>query len=308
MCWIVKSARSVRRLFWSLTHFSLIYQIRRSWQHNCNGDITAVVFSKDRAMQLHALLSSFFDTKIGECGIVVIYKSTTEAHKKAYEEVAGIFRNQVGFIEQDAYPSFRSCLKHTVSRLPNGKVFFLVDDIVFTEEVDYRFLAAQDLSNTIFSLRMGKHLDYSYTVSLDQPLPESLLTKDGYLVWKWSEGKLDWGYPLSVDGHVFSIAEVLLWITHLKFSSPSSFEGSLQKLSPVYSKKFGMSFMKARLVNIPANKVQNEVNNLHGDVHQDDLLQQWFDGLAIDHTKFRGWINHSVHQEADFHLIKRECE
>ena len=303
-----KSARSAKNLFWSLTNFLLIYQIRRSWQHKRNGDITAVVFSKDRAMQLHALLSSFFDTKIGECGIVVIYKSSTEAHKKAYEEVAGIFKNKVGFIEQDAYSDLRSCLEQTVSRLPNGKIFFLVDDIVFTEEVDYRFIASLDLSNTIFSLRMGEHLDYSYTVSSKQSLPESLRIEDGYLVWKWSEGKLDWGYPLSVDGHVFTIDEVLLWITHLKFSSPSSFEGSLQKLNSIYSKKFGMSFKKARIVNIPVNKVQDEVNNLHGKVHQDELLQQWVEGLAIDHAKFRGWINHSVHQEADFHLIRRECK
>ena len=66
-----------------------------------------------------------------------------------------------------------------------------------------------------------------------------------------------------------------------------------------------MSFRKSRLFNIPANTVQNEVVNLHGAVHQDDLLQQWSDGLAIDHSQFGGLNNHSVHQEVEFKFIKR---
>lgn len=286
--------------------YSTSKKIRQSWKDSHPNSISAVVFSKDRAMQLHALLTSFFETAVGKCEIAVIYKSSTEAHKIAYEEVARIFGEKVKFVEQESYPSFRDCLEQTASQLNRGKIFFLVDDIVFTEVVDYQFLASLDLSDTVFSLRMGEHLDYSYVVNSIQPLPKTLEVKNGYLTWQWSEGKLDWGYPLSVDGHVFSTSEVLLWIKYLDFGSPSSFENSLQKLRHIYRQKRGMSFKKSRIVNIPANKVQDEVNNLHGSIHQDDLLQQWFDGLAIDPGKFRGWINHSVHQEADFHLIKRE--
>ena len=69
-----------------------------------------------------------------------------------------------------------------------------------------------------------------------------------------------------------------------------------------------MSFRKSRIVNIPANKVQEEINNLHGAIHQDDLLQKWFDGLAIDYAQFRGWNNRSVHQEANFPFIKRDSK
>ena len=69
-----------------------------------------------------------------------------------------------------------------------------------------------------------------------------------------------------------------------------------------------MSFKKSRIVNIPANMVQNEVNNIHGSIHQNDLLQKWFDGWVIDHKKFRGWLNYSVHQEADFKFIMRDVK
>jgi len=295
----------VKLCLWGITHYSLIQLIRQTWQSKHGSEINAIVFSKDRAMQLHALLSSFFDTKIGECRIVVIYAASTETHRNAYDEVAAIFHNRVKFVEQGMFTSLKSCLVHTVSDLPNGKIFFLVDDIVFTEVVDYRFLASVNLSDTIFSLRMGEHLDYSYVVASKQPLPVALKVQENYLTWNWREGSLDWGYPLSVDGHIFTTAEVLLWAKHLNYSSPSSFEGSLQRLRPVYICKRGMSFRKSRLVNIPANRVQSEVANFHGEVHQDDLLMQWNAGLAIDQSKFIGWSNCSVHQEADFKFIRR---
>lgn len=288
------------------SNYSKSKEIRLSWKSPHPNLISAVVFSKDRAMQLHALLASFFETKVGECELVVINKSSTATHKRAYEEVAKIFGEKVKFVEQGNYPAFRDCLEHVVSQLPTGNIFFLVDDIVFTEVVDYQFLASLDVSDTVFSLRMGDHLDFSYVVDARQPLPKTLEFKDAYLTWQWSEGRLDWGYPLSVDGHIFSTSEVFLWIKYLDFVSPSSFENALQKLKHIYRNKRGMSFRKSRIVNIPANKVQDEVNNLHGSIHQDDLLQKWFDGMAIDHRKFRGWLNRSVHQEADFHLIKRE--
>ena len=297
--------------FWQLVsqgggNYSKSKEIRLSWKISHPALISAVVFSKDRAMQLHALLTSFFETKIGECEIVVIYKSSTATHKRAYDEVIKIFGEQVKFVEQEKYPAFRDCLGQVVSQLPIGKIFFLVDDIVFTEVVDYQFLASLDVSDTVFSLRMGDHLNYSYVVDANQPLPQTLEFENEYLVWQWREGKLDWGYSLSVDGHIFSTSEVLLWIKYFEFFSPSSFENSLQKLKHLYREKRGMSFRKARIVNIPVNKVQDEVNNIHGSIHQDDLLQQWLDGMAIDTGKFRGWVNQSVHQEAVLNMIKRE--
>jgi hypothetical protein len=306
MSLLINRAKSFVKLYlWSIANYSLICQIRKLWKSKNYSNINTIVFSKDRAIQLHALLSSFFNTKIGECGIVVIYAASTVAHKKAYDEVITIFQKRVNFVEQGAFSSFKNCLLNTVSNLPNGKIFFLVDDIVFTEMVDYRFLAYLDLSDTIFSLRMGDHLNYSYVVTSKQPLPEALEIHDGCLIWEWSKGSFDWGYPMSLDGHLFITSEVLLWIKKLEFSSPSSFENSLQILKLVYNSKRGMSFRKSRLFNIPANKVQNEVDNLYGSEHQDDLLQRWNDGLAIDHLQFSGLNNYSVHQEMDFKFIKR---
>jgi hypothetical protein len=251
-------------------------------------------------------LSSFFCTKKGDCGVVVLYAASSSAHKKAYDDVAAIFKRSVTFVEQRSSFDFRGCLNSIVSTLPPGELFFLVDDIIFTEEVDYNFLSSLDLTNTIFSLRMGEHLNYSYVVSSAQPLPKRVESDGRYLNWKWTEGELDWGYPLSVDGHVFLTSEVVLWIKYLSFKSPSSFESALQRLRHIYSRKQGMCYKKSRLFNIPANKVQNEIENLHGSFHQDDLLNKWENGFAIEHQNLRGWINQSVHEEVELHFIKRQ--
>ena len=290
------------------SNYSKSKKILLSWEIPKKNSISTVIFSKDRAMQLHALLASFFESKIGECHVVVIFTSSTEAHKRAYKDVVNIFAKSVRFIEQIDYPSFRECLEVVISKLPEGNLFFLVDDIIFTEDVDYKFLASLDVSDTIFSLRMGDHLNFSYVVNMKQQLPKKIKSKDEYLIWKWNEGILDWGYPLSVDGHIFSTTEVLLWIKYLDFVSPSSFENALQRFRYIYCNKQGMSFKKSRIVNIPANKVQNEVNNIHAFIHQDYLLQKWFDGMVIDHSIFRNWINNSVHQEAEFKLIMRNTK
>ena len=292
-------------IFWATCHQKLIKDIRYSWNASHSSTINTIVFSKDRAMQLHALLSSFFDTKIGECGIIVIYTASTNEHRASYEDLVKIFGSRVKFVEHKNSSDFKNCLKLEVEYLPKGKLFFLVDDIIITEVIDYNLLSSLSLKNIIFSLRMGDHLNYSYVVGVNQPLPMSLKIEDNLLTWQWSKCLLEWGYPLSVDGHIFNSDEVLLWIQNFEFSSPSSFENSLQIMNHIYNKKQGVSFKKSRLFNIPANKVQNEVANLHGNIHQDNLLRYWNDGLAIDHSKMRGWNNYSVHEEIEFHYVKR---
>jgi hypothetical protein len=66
-----------------------------------------------------------------------------------------------------------------------------------------------------------------------------------------------------------------------------------------------MSYKKARIVNNPCNKVQSEVENLHGSMHQDNLLKLWQDSKQIDITKFQNYINKSVHEDIKFEFEKR---
>ena len=296
----------IKSLSWKIARFPISYKIYQASRMVTQKRISAVIFSKDRVMQLHALLESFFSTKIGECKIIVIYAASSNDHQKAYSEVEILYKDRVVFVNQNNFSSFKNCLVDVIASIHSGKIFFLVDDIIFTEEVDYQGLASLNLHNIIFSLRMGQNLTYSYVVSREQPLPTFLVDEDGNLKWNWVDAILDWRYPLSVDGHIFNAAEVFLWAKHLDYISPSSFESAMQLLLFIYRNKSGMCFKKSRIVNIPANKVQNEVANLHGEIHQDDLLHLWNKGFMINYQKLRGWKNNSVHQMCDFEFIPRK--
>lgn len=259
----------------------------------------------DRAIQLHALISSFIATRVGKCEMTVIYGTSSKNHKKSYLELEKVFGQNVSFVDELEHGDFRKSLLFVLSKIKNQKIFFLVDDIIFTEQVNYSELINLNLKNAIFSLRLGAHLNYSYVVSKKQELPCGILELGDFLIWNWSDGQLDWAYPLSVDGHIFCTSEVLIWANCLAFRNPSSFEGELQKFCFLYKKYTGISFKKSKIVNIPANRVQNDVENLHGSIHQDDLLEFWSKGFQIDSNKFIGWTNSSAHQEAEFSFVKR---
>lgn len=266
--------------------------------------IGCIVFSMDRALQLDALLRSFFLNKEGACPIRVIYKTSNPKHQKAYDEIAKRYEHKV-IMQSENKRSFKDVLRETLCELDVGKIFFLVDDIIFTEKVDFTMLSSVDTSKYIFSLRMGNHLNFSYVVNQPQKLPPFIDDKN-YLYWHWNEGELDWNYPLSVDGHIFNKNEIIALVNHFDFKAPNSFEGVLQNEKDLFQQRIGMSYKKARIVNNPCNKVQNEVANLHGVLHQDELLLLWEKGKEIDIMPLQGYVNKSVHEEIEFSFKERK--
>jgi hypothetical protein len=281
----------------------LYFNLLKSNYSQINEDIVAIVFSMDRALQLDALLRSFLLNKNGDCKLIVLYKASDDRHRKAYLDLLGIYGNEFSFIEQNN--SFKLSLLSILKSLNQDKLFFLVDDIVITENIDFNLLSKTDTTKEIFSLRMGLNLNYSYVVKKQQELPAFNIESDEYLTWNWRNGNYDWGYPLSVDGHVFSKNEILLLAEFFEYNAPNSFESVLQEELSLFSHKVGRSYMKSRIVNNPCNKVQNEVSNFHGSLHQDDLLKIWNAGMQIDISYFQGIVNKSVHEEIPLNFISR---
>ena len=283
-----------------LALYKVLFQINSKVSENTLG---CIVFSMDRALQLDGLLRSFFFNKEGYCTTKVIYKASSDEHQKAYQDVIKRFENQVQFFEEGL--GFKSTLLDVLDQINTGKLFFLVDDIIFTEKVNFDMLSKIDSSKYIFSLRMGSHLNYSYVVDKAQKLPQFINKDDDFLYWDWSDSEHDWAYPLSVDGHIFGVEEIRALAVHFDYKGPNSFEGILQKERGLFLKRLGMSYKKARIFNNPCNKVQTEVKNLHGDMHQDDLLKIWDSGQEIDVEVLQGYINKSVHEDVEFEYKRR---
>jgi GT2 family glycosyltransferase len=302
-----------------------------------------IVFSKDRALQLHALLASFREKVVPSVPIHVLYHAGAADHEEAYGEVRALFEGpDISFSRQRDAGSFRDDLLAILESIRSDKLLFLVDDIVFTEDVDLRESAKYDLNDHVPSLRLGLNLKRSYTNQRDMILPEFLPEKggqqaffpwsgsesasalegkkggsppfsrttqrEGMVSWRWGEGQLDWGYPLSVDGHLFSTREIAAMARWSEFRLPNSFEAQLQRFQSLFAGRLGVCYRKSRLLNVPCNRVQTEEDeNVFGDVHQDFLLEQWKKGFQMDYRNLYGFVNESAHQEVELSFVKRDA-
>jgi len=296
---------------WERDAFLALYESRiRHIPLSSEYPAECIVFSKDRALQLHALLSSCLVKVVSPVPIYVLYHTSTPAHQKAYDDVRSIFCNNdhISFIQQDSDDSFRSDLIALLQSIHSEKLFFLVDDVVFIEDVDIKDLTQFDTDTFVPTLRMGLNLTRCYTVQQEQPLPEFI--PDGVkdkdkVTWQWDQGICDWCYPISLDGHFFSTHEMTTMIQLVDFSAPNTLEDELQKFRRFFLFRTGIAYRKSRIVNIPCNKVQRENKNIHGTLHQDFLLEQWERGYQMDYGNLYGVTNESAHQEITFTFIKR---
>lgn len=270
-----------------------------------------IVFSMDRALQLHALFSSYIEKVTNPPSIHLLYRATTSAHQKAYEETVSLFSHMLASVKrQNSEGAFRDSLLDLLESIRADKMFFLVDDDLFIEDVDISDFAKYETRTFIPSLRMGLHLKRCYTWQTEQSLPQftpALIQDPDKVCWRWDGGDYDWGYPLSLDGHLFSTEEVLVMAKNTKFNGPNSFEASIHKtFGSLFARRYGVCYRKAKIVNIVCNKVQEEYDNIHGKAHQDVLLEKWNKGLQIDYRKYYGMTNEAVHQELDLDYQTRK--
>jgi hypothetical protein len=268
-----------------------------------------IVFSKDRALQLHALISSYLEKVATPVPVYILYQTSTPSHQKAYDELIEIFsKNNISFKKQGSDHSFRSDLIFLLQSVNAERIFFLVDDVLFIEDFNIEDFVKFDTDKFVPTLRMGCNLNKCYTLQKNQPLPEltpDIIKDEAKIAWQWDQGVYDWSYPLSLDGHFFSTQEIKTMTPLIDFSAPNTLEDQLQYFRRFFLFRKGVAYNKSRIVNIPCNKVQNENKNIHGNRHQDFLLEQWQKGLQMDYRQLYGFNNTSAHQEISFSFIRR---
>ncbi|MFS8130967.1 MAG: hypothetical protein ACMG57_03235 [Candidatus Dojkabacteria bacterium] len=263
-----------------------------------------LIFSFDRALQIYSLVKSIREYVNKPVKIHVIYRSTTSEHQKSYEELISEFKD-IDFVSQKDKTDFKEKLISTLKKIKTQSMFFLVDDIVFKDYVKVEDLLEHDSKRYIFSLRMGDHLKRNQPMNKEQSLPEFIESTDEKLTWIWEGKDYDWGYPLSVDGNVFSTREMILLAENTDYSAPNTFEGHIQKHLRFYSKRFGICYKSSRIVNLPINNVSTVTNNIHGNIDQESLLEKWNEGMMLDYKRFHKVNNISAHQELEVSFIKR---
>ncbi len=268
-------------------------------------DIISIVFSKDRAMQLHAFLSSYVEQIANYSTMIVLYKTSDERHEKSYNQLQRIFENNplIKFMKET---SFRSQLIEILEVNKANKVLLYVDDMIFTHPFDYFLLKDINPYTHILSFSRGKDLDYSTVLLRKLKLPSFHQYNEFLVEFKWDEIKefSDWSYPLGVSGYMFSNQEFLAMCKSLNFKAPNSLESSMQQLLPFFKNRLGLCGNDVLAVCVHANITQTEgYNPVVGTYSIDDLLDKWEKGYRIDYAQFYG-LSASIAQEKTYTFLQ----
>lgn len=267
--------------------------------------ITATIFSKDRALQLKLLLTTIEKFAPGIFEINVIYKSSDDFYQEGYDKLIFECNNEsiglknINWLKEDKFK------EQVLSCFNENKLscFFTDDDLFFDTilEQEITDLINSDPDIFCFSLRLGKNVNHCYTLNCPNvliPLSEN----QNSIVWDWTKHYADFGYPLSVDGHIFKTNDLKKLISKINFNNPNTLEIALQ-IFDNYPKSKMVSYLHSKLVNSPTNMVQNVIENRSGELFGHDtkyLNDLYLDEYIINtsHIDFNS-IN-SCHQELEF--------
>jgi hypothetical protein len=281
--------------------------------------VLGVVFSRDRPMQLDALLRSYFAMVSDPAPLDVLFRASNTQYALAYEQLANSFdESDVRFIDECANGGFESSLRELVAHMTAKTMFFLVDDILFIRAFELHQFAALSSPDVIPSMRLGRNISYSYTRRSQQRQPRllpldswtspptlnTLPLKNQLVCWRWRRGQIDWRYPFSVDGNILPTTLVRALLDDAVFSGPNSLEVEMDRLGARNMPRWGICFTQSRIINSPINRVQNEVSNFSGKVHQDLLLNLWIKGNRMDISRLGEVTCRSVHEEIDLPFVK----
>jgi hypothetical protein len=247
-----------------------------------------IVFSRDRALQLHALLEGWSASVRGSAELVVLWTASDPAHETSYRELSALWEGRVRFWRETA---FRADVIQEIASSRATHLFFLTDDAVVLHPFDLSSCLLPDPTRSVFSLTHGRGLDWCFVARRPQAVPRLSDAGNGRLSWTWKEGDAgtDWAFPLSVDGKFFARSEASLLLSRLPFCNPNTLEMALQVFQPLFARRRGVCFGDPALVNVPCNTVQTECDNPDTGLHGvRDLLFRWQAGERIRWEEFLG--------------------
>lgn len=272
-----------------------------------------VIFSKDRACQLEACIESLMiNAGVNATNISVIYLATTELFEHGYELCRTVSPGSIKWVRQSF--SFKKDLLSCVDPT-NPLTMFLVDDIMFKEpflwfdkEMD---LVKHNKEILALSLRLDKNITHCYATNQASKVPSFVKGN----VWKWPEAEGDWAYPYSVDGNIYRTDFILPKLELYGYNNPNELEAmlnsnnaSLVALGTPGKPEYMACYVNgSKLVNIPANRVQNAFQNRHGNIiTADEINIRFINGENISQETVKNLQNTTVHAEIPYIWEKRQ--
>lgn len=255
-------------------------------------EINVVIFSKNRAMQLDCLLASIY-TNFNHFGkISVLYKADmgfTGGYSKLIDKYKEVNWVAEKYFIVDTKRIIRTSLKYTV---------FLVDDIIFFRKENFNPEILKSLDRACcVSLRLG--LKY-------KPEIEHEILLDDYILFDWVKQPKNFGYPFSVDGHIFQTEMISKLISDKRFINPNQVETNLQGCKNMIS-KFMIAPMQAVCFSNILNRVSDTSNCTYGEKFHFKtswLENKYMEGHLIDFENMDYSGVNNCHFEVDLKFKK----
>lgn len=266
------------------------------------------ILSKDRPLQLDALLRSMSAMVTTSADCVVLYKTSNERYRSAYADVFERHKkmNLEVIVEQD----FKTDVINIVASRNYERIAFLVDDLVFINPVNLGEILALDPNVVTYSLRLGKRIRFSQPLGITTDNPPFLQLEGlpgNWLAWLWANGAGDWHGANCLDGNVLSRAMVLASLDHplaARIAGPQTLEMSLNASG--IATRIGICNVEPRLVNLAFNRVSDESYWYpHGTLDADKLLGAWESGYQLNVSSIRTFEANSCHIICDLPLQRR---
>lgn len=259
--------------------------------------INVVIFSKDRAMQLEALLSSMARNVIARVFspdfwvVSILYTWSNPEYCEAYEQLKKEYTH--GWPLTD---DVKACLTALLSPrwVLESKVkmqilaaldprnlysMFLCDDDIFYQ----RFDGALDKINQLgpreaYAPRLGRNLTFCWNVNKPQ-----------------KEGELDFDCTLSVDGHIYRTQDIRPLVESINIQMPHDIENNL------WRERFKLYYAEhSCLVGIPHHRVQNVSGARDMGRSGKELNDRFLNGERIDLDAMDFSNVYSCHQPIEY--------
>lgn len=194
--------------------------------------VDAIIFTRDRPMQLGACLESL-SVNAGIDYPRVIWKATTPRFRAGYLALWRDLGCSNRWMEEG---DFATDVRFALSQSLPLVLLQCDDAITYRQVPDVDMTDALEDDVLMLTLRLGANTHYCHPRDLLHDVPE-LLPRDPFVVWDWNlnapEGHAfewqgregDFGYPYSVDGTVHRRDSIIEWIGSHEFVNPNRMEG-----------------------------------------------------------------------------------
>jgi len=252
-------------------------------------DLSVIVFSKDRPLQLHGYLESLLTfSDVHQSQIIVLYRDNPSFSYKLCRD----YFPECHWVKEE---NFSDDFLEIVADIKSKYVMFGCDDVVFTRPFSFE-LALQNLDQDnrlfTFSLRMGRNI---------YPHPQEVTSTSSSLKWSWINGyRTHWSFPWELDASIYRVIDVRDIVSSYKapIYNPNFLEANFYQNEGLYFKyknsmPFMMSSTEAKLLVITVNRVQDTHLNSFDESYGFDvrsLDQKYRMGLRLNYMALRSKI------------------